>query len=86
MYKKNCHKRPKDMRPIEMPLKSKEEPQVAKPEQGIERENSESIRNLRILLNKLSKENYARISDTILNNFAYNKEILEELTVWNIKN
>jgi len=69
------------MKLIEMPLKSKTTVQAAKPGQVEEGDTSESIRNLRILLNKLSRDNFARISDTVLNNFAYNKEILQELVV-----
>ena len=81
MYKKTCHRKPKDMKLIEMPLKSKTTVQPSKPGQAEEGDTSESIRNLRILLNKLSRDNFARISDTVLNNFAYNKEILQELVV-----
>ena len=81
MFKKTCHRRPKDMKHIEMPLKSKAEAQAAKPGQAEEADTSESIRNLRILLNKLSRDNFARITDTIMNNFVYNKEILQSLVV-----
>ncbi len=81
IYKKTCHRRPRDMRVIELPLKSKGAVAPVPEEEPGEGETSESIRNIRILLNKLSKDNFARISDTILNNFAYNQEILEQLTV-----
>ncbi len=80
MYKKTCHRRPKDMRLIEMPLKSKTTA-PAKTGQTEEADTAESLRNLRILLNKLSRDNFARISDTMLNNFAYNSDILKELVV-----
>lgn len=77
-YKKRYYKKPKDLRAVDIPLKSKEG--------AIERiteevDNSESLRNLRILLNKVTKDNIARISDSILNNFQYTKEILEGLAV-----
>ena len=81
IYKKTCHRKPKDMRPIELPLRSKGMVTPVPEEEPGEGETSESIRNIRILLNKLSKDNFARISDTILNNFAYNQEILQALTV-----
>lgn len=66
------------MRSVDIPLKSKEGAIERIPE---EVDSSESLRNLRILLNKLTKENIARISDCILNNFQYTKEILEGLVV-----
>jgi len=81
IYKKTCDRRPRDMRVIEVPLRSKGAVTPVPEEEPGEGETAESIRNIRILLNKLSKDNFARISDTILNNFAYNKEILEQLTV-----
>lgn len=72
------------MRPIEMPLKSNLSVQPTIPEELEAGETAESISNLRILLNKISKLNFARISDTILNNFTYNDEILQELSVRSI--
>lgn len=78
-FKTKCAKRPKDMRPIEMPTKSKKDVQYMPYDQAQEAESKETIRNLRILLNKLSKENYARIYDTALNNFTYTSEVLEKL-------
>ena len=79
-FKKRCHKKPKDLRQIDLPLKSKSEAHQIEqiPE---EMDNAESLRNLRILLNKISRDNFSRVSDTILNTFAYNKEILEEFVV-----
>lgn len=63
-----------------MPLKSNVNIKF-EPYTEIERsETAESVRNVRILLNKLAKENFARIADTLLNNFKYNGEILQELT------
>ena len=82
LYKKKCHRKPKDMRMIDMPLRSKEGNPPAKLGQLEEADTAESIRNLRILLNKLSRDNFARISDTIMNNFVYNKEILQALVVF----
>ncbi len=67
------------MRPIEIPLKSKSNIQFSPYEQVQRTEAAESIRNLRILLNKLAGENFARVSDTILNNFTYTEAILQEL-------
>lgn len=80
MYKKQCHKKPKDMKPVDIPLKSKGGAT------GIEQipeevDNLEALRDLRILLNKLTKDNFARISDSITHNFHYTKEILEGLVV-----
>lgn len=66
------------MRPIEFPLKSNVNIDFTPYEKEGRSETAESVRNLRILLNKLAKENFARISDTILNNFAYTSEILQE--------
>jgi len=67
------------MRPIEIPLKSKTNVQFSPYEQVQKTEAAEIVRNLRILLNKLAGENFARVSDSILNNFAYTDEILKEL-------
>jgi len=67
------------MRMIEMPLKSKLNIQFSTEEQIQRTEAAESIRNIRILLNKLAGENFARVSDTIQNNFAYTEEIVERL-------
>eukprot|EP01022_Parablepharisma_sp_SALTPOND_P031848 TRINITY_DN818_c2_g1_i1.p4 TRINITY_DN818_c2_g1~~TRINITY_DN818_c2_g1_i1.p4 ORF type:complete len:458 (-),score=66.86 TRINITY_DN818_c2_g1_i1:2289-3662(-) len=78
-FKEKCQRRPKDMRPIEIPLKSKANIQFSPYEQVQRTEAAESVRNLRILLNKLAGENFARVSDTILNNFAYTEGILQEL-------
>eukprot|EP01022_Parablepharisma_sp_SALTPOND_P012045 TRINITY_DN1538_c0_g1_i1.p3 TRINITY_DN1538_c0_g1~~TRINITY_DN1538_c0_g1_i1.p3 ORF type:complete len:588 (-),score=81.04 TRINITY_DN1538_c0_g1_i1:256-2019(-) len=80
MYKKTCHRKPKDMKTIEIPLKSKSGASTIEkvPE---ELDNAETLRNLRILLNKLTRDNFARIADTIVHNFVYNKEILEGLVV-----
>ena len=78
-FKEKCQRRPKDMRPIEIPLKSKTSVQFSPYEQVQRTEAAESVRNLRILLNKLAGENFARVSDTILNNFAYTEDILKEL-------
>ena len=66
------------MRPILMPLKSET---TVLSEKAEEMGTAEPLRNLRILLNKVTKANFARISDTILNSFVYNREILEELSV-----
>lgn len=77
-FKTKCQRKPKDMRPIEMPLRSNVNLDFTPYEQEGRSENAETVRNLRILLNKLAKENFARISDTILNNFVYNAEILQE--------
>jgi len=66
------------MRPIEIPLKSNVNIKFEYVE--VQRsEAAETVRNLRILLNKLAKDNFARIADTVLNNFEYNTEILGEL-------
>ena len=65
---------------IEMPLKSKSNIQFSPFEQTERTEAAESVRNIRILLNKLAAENFARVSDTILNNFIYTTEILEGLS------
>lgn len=83
MYKRSCHKKPKDMKPVDIPLKSKGSANVIEqiPE---EIDNSESLRDLRILLNKLTKDNIARISDSINHNFQYTSEILEGLVVFSI--
>ncbi len=70
------------MRSIEMPLRSKSVPAPKSTGQDEESDNAESTRNLRILLNKLSRDNFARISDTILNNFAYNIAVLKALVVF----
>eukprot|EP00826_Nyctotherus_ovalis_P046502 TRINITY_DN5262_c0_g2_i11.p1 TRINITY_DN5262_c0_g2~~TRINITY_DN5262_c0_g2_i11.p1 ORF type:complete len:402 (+),score=109.23 TRINITY_DN5262_c0_g2_i11:385-1590(+) len=78
-YKQKCQRRPKDMRMIEIPLKSKFNIQFSTTEQIERTETAESVRNLRILLNKLAGENFARVSDTIQNNFVYTGEILESL-------
>lgn len=67
------------MRMIEIPLKSKLNIQFSSAEQIERTETAESVRNLRILLNKLAGENFARVSDTIQNNFVYTGEILETL-------
>jgi hypothetical protein len=77
-YKKKYHKKPKDMKFIDIPLKSKEGAIERIPE---EVDSLESLRDIRILLNKLTKENIARISDSIINNFQYTKELLEGLVV-----
>jgi translation initiation factor 4G len=77
-FKTKCQRKPKDMRPIDMPLRSNINLDFTPYEQEGRSENAETVRNLRILLNKLAKENFARISDTILNNFVYNPEILQE--------
>jgi translation initiation factor 4G len=77
-FKPKCQKKPKDMRPIEMPLKSNVNIDFSPYEHEPRSETAESVRNLRILLNKLAKDNFARIADTILNNFVYTKEILQE--------
>jgi len=98
MFKKTCRKKPKDMRPILMPLKSSvqtESPHTApadllgtspqlnpldpneKPDLST---TAEVMRNIRILLNKISKSNFARINDTLLNMFTYTQEILQEFS------
>jgi hypothetical protein len=41
-------------------------------------ETAEAIRNIRILLNKLAKDNFVRVSDSILNN-DYNPEVMKSL-------
>ena len=66
------------MRPIDMPLRSNVNIKFTPYEQEPRSETAEAVRNLRILLNKLAKENFARISDTILNNFVYTSEILQD--------
>ena len=80
MYKKKCNKKPKDMKFVDIPLKSKAERTEIEqiPE---EVDNLEALRDLRILLNKLSRDNFPRIADSITNNFQYTKEILEGLVV-----
>lgn len=78
-FKQKCQRRPKDMRMIEIPLKSKVNIQFSTAEQIERTETAESIRNIRILLNKLAGENFARVSDTIQNNFVYTKEIIDKL-------
>ena len=78
-FRPKCQRKPKDMRVIEMPLKSNINIKFEPYEEIQRSETAESVRNLRILLNKLSKDNFARISDSILNNFAYNTEIMGEL-------
>ena len=78
-FRPKCQKRPKDMRPIEIPLKSNINIKFQPYEEVQRSETAEAVRNLRILLNKLARDNFARISDTILNNFSYNEEILKEL-------
>lgn len=78
-FRAKCQKRPKDMRPIDMPLKSNVNIDFSPYNNEPKSEFAETIRNLRILLNKLAKDNFARISDTILNNFDYTPEILKEL-------
>jgi len=68
----------------EVPVPAVDEPQQQMPqtsEKAEEMGTAEPLRNLRILLNKVTKANFARISDTILNSFVYNREILEELSV-----
>ena len=78
-FRGKWQKRPKDMRAIEIPLKSNLNIDFS-PYDDIKRsEAAETVRNLRILLNKLAKDNFARISDTMLNNFEYNEEIVKEL-------
>jgi translation initiation factor 4G len=64
---------------IEIPLKSKLNIQFSTEEQIQRTEAAESIRNIRILLNKLAGENFARVSDTIQNNFLYTEEVTEKL-------
>ncbi|MDR3736322.1 MAG: MIF4G domain-containing protein [Acidobacteriaceae bacterium] len=77
-YRAKCQRRPKDMRAIEIPLKSNLN--IKFEYQEVQRsETAEAVRNLRILLNKLSRDNFARITDTILNTFTFNQEVLEEL-------
>ncbi len=80
MYKKTCHNKPKDMKPVDVPLKSKPTSVIIE-RAAEEQDNAEALRNIRILLNKLSRDNFARIADTILNNFVFNKELLQGLTV-----
>jgi translation initiation factor 4G len=77
-FKEKCQRKPKDMRPIDMSLKSNVGMKFTPYEKEPRDETSETVRNLRILLNKLSKDNFARISDTILNNFQFTKEILQQ--------
>lgn len=77
-FKKKCHKKPKDMRYMDIPLKSKGGVIERIPE---EVDSLESLRDMRILLNKLTRDNIARISDSITNNFQYTKELLEGLVV-----
>lgn len=78
-FRPKCQRRPKDMRVIEIPLKSNINIKFEPYEEVQRSEAAETVRNLRILLNKLARDNFARISDSILNNFSYNAEILEEL-------
>lgn len=77
-FKTKCQKKPKDMREIDIPLKSNINIDFSPYEKEQRSETAETVRNLRILLNKLAKDNFARISDTILNNFQYTDEILDE--------
>ncbi len=78
-FRPKCQRRPKDMRVIEIPLKSNINIKFQPYEEVQRSETAEAVRNLRILLNKLARDNFARISDSILNNFSYNEEILKEL-------
>eukprot|EP01022_Parablepharisma_sp_SALTPOND_P023121 TRINITY_DN47_c0_g4_i1.p9 TRINITY_DN47_c0_g4~~TRINITY_DN47_c0_g4_i1.p9 ORF type:complete len:487 (+),score=92.28 TRINITY_DN47_c0_g4_i1:25851-27311(+) len=81
MFKKTCRKKPKDMRPIVLPLKSlNSEPGFSLPEKADQSNPAEVLRNIRILLNKLSKANFDRICDSLLNSFSYSQEILQELS------
>lgn len=77
-FKGRYHNRPKAMRVVDIPLKSRGN--------AIERiveesDGAEMLSDVRMLLNKLTRENIARISDSILNNFQYTKELLEGLVV-----
>jgi len=78
-FRTTCNKRPKDMRPIDIQRKSGVGIAFSPYVEVQRSETAEAVRNLRILLNKLAKENFARISDTILNTIQYNEEILQEL-------
>eukprot|EP00826_Nyctotherus_ovalis_P012593 TRINITY_DN1333_c0_g2_i4.p1 TRINITY_DN1333_c0_g2~~TRINITY_DN1333_c0_g2_i4.p1 ORF type:complete len:349 (+),score=109.82 TRINITY_DN1333_c0_g2_i4:612-1658(+) len=66
------------MRPIEIPLRSNLNFKFDGYDEGKHSETAEAIRNLRILLNKLAKDNFARVSDSIVNN-EYDKEIMKSL-------
>lgn len=77
-FRAKCHNRPKDMRPIEIPLRSNLNFKFDGYDEGKHSETAEAIRNLRILLNKLAKDNFARVSDSIVNN-EYDEEIMKSL-------
>lgn len=81
MYKKTCHKKPKDMRMVDIPLKSKgESVQIERVPEEVD--NADVLKNLRFLLNKISRDNFSRISDSVLNSFEYNEEIVKGLIVF----
>lgn len=69
------------MRPILLSLKTDKKELIAEAQVIEEQDQAEPLRNLRILLNKLTKENYTRIEDTMLNGFIYSEEILKTLAV-----
>lgn len=77
-FRAKCQNRPKDMRPIEIPLKSNMNFKFDGYDEGKHSATAEAIRNLRILLNKLAKDNFARVSDSIVNG-DYDKEIMKNL-------
>jgi len=77
-FRDKCQNRPKDMHPIEIPVKSNLNFKFDGYDDRKHSETSEAIRNIRILLNKLAKDNYPRVADSILNN-DYNKEVLSSL-------
>eukprot|EP00826_Nyctotherus_ovalis_P012590 TRINITY_DN1333_c0_g1_i8.p1 TRINITY_DN1333_c0_g1~~TRINITY_DN1333_c0_g1_i8.p1 ORF type:complete len:487 (-),score=133.65 TRINITY_DN1333_c0_g1_i8:2-1462(-) len=77
-FRAKCQNRPKDMRPIEIPLRSNMNFKFDGYDKGRHSETAEAIRNLRILLNKLANDNFARVSDSILNS-DYDKEIMGNL-------
>ena len=71
------------MRPIQLRLKSDQKESKSEEPQPIDESLfNETIRNLRILLNKLTKENYTRIVDTIINCFQYDAKVFQELAVF----
>jgi hypothetical protein len=77
-FRGKCQSRPKDMRPIEIPVKSNLNFKFDGYDERKHSETAEAIRNIRILLNKLAKDNFARVADSILNS-DYDKEILSSL-------
>ena len=77
-FRAKCQNKPRDMRPIEIPVKSNMNFKFEGYGKEKHSETAEAIKNLRILLNKLAKDNFPRVSDSILNS-DYNAEIMKNL-------